>query len=92
MLKLGGLKESIVKPGKLPGKPMVNYCNSAMHTFTQMILPVDICDRILENLPFWHIDWSDIIIQGKRGFGCEISLQETELVKLSKGVKNLFEK
>jgi len=21
-----------------------------------------ICDRILENLPFWHIDWSDIII------------------------------
>ena len=30
-----------------------------------------ICDWISENLPFGHIDWSDIIIHVKEAFGVE---------------------
>jgi len=47
---------------------MVHTMHTGTSTQNVNFLPVERsesvrkCDRILENLPFWHIDWSDIII------------------------------
>jgi len=36
----------------------INTTNEMVHSTWYLI----ICDQILENQPFWQIDWSDIII------------------------------